>query len=523
MKRLGVFTIILSLVLTGCIAVKPNKTVQKVQRDYIVYNLGKFPADLIMLDKENIRQQDLLGALFEGLVKYSGVNEKTGKDTVVPAIAKSWSISKDETTYTFNIRESAYWSDGNKITAYDFVELFHNILKPGQSNYDDYDLFCISGAKEYREGKTESSGLWVKAVDKNTLEIKLDYPYSFFLNVLAQPIYGLRKFDDNLNTWEHDYKNILFSGPFIIQSLNNNDDEIVLEKSKNYWNSSAVKSSKIVMTSIEGSEESFAKYLNSDIDVLVDPPESEIDELTRQGNIENVSSETCSYIAFNFKSENIKESQDLRKSVAYSVNKSDLYTASSTVKTSEAFAFRPSTTDTGKNEKSEGNVTGKVDKKFDDILKFVFLDNKDNKTICEHIADATEKAAGVRLELYPLDENDLLKAVNDGDYDMAKIDIEGDPSYPFSFLQKLMTNSKFNSFGYSNLDYDKLIKEVQQEEKDSVKTQYLQKAQSILAKDIPVIPLYYYDTVLCRKNNVTGIMITKKGNIMLDKAYYGNV
>lgn len=514
MKKLILVIIITSLFFNGCIAAKPDRTAVEAKRDYIVYNLGEIPPDLVMLNNENIRQQDLLTAAFEGLVKYSGVNEKTGKDSIVPGLAKSWTISKDETTYTFNIRENAYWSDGNKITAFDFEDFFYDILMPGQINFNDYELFCIEGAKGYREGLKGSNKPSVKAVNQGTFEIKLDYPCNFFLDILAEPVYSLRKIQGNLVSWKNDYKEIPCSGPFIIESLKENK-EIVLTKNKNYWNSSGVKSSKIVMTSIAGSEECFVKFKNNDLDILLDPPESEIDELIRKDNILSLPSITGSYVAFNLKKENISSDVDLRKLIAVSVNKSDVYVASGKAKTAAAFAFKPSTGDIVLNKKVEEIP---VDKISEGNLKFIFLDTKDNREICRNIADTVEKSAGIKFSLYPLDAENLADTLKKGNYDMCKIDIEGDPAYPLIFMQKLVSGSGFNNFGYSNPNYDKLIKQIHVEEKNTVKTQYLQEAKNILSKDVPLVPLYYYDTVVCKQDDITGIIVTKKGNIMLDKA-----
>lgn len=519
MKKLILVIIIVSSILSGgCIAVKSQNSGEKTKRDYLVYNLGEFPSDLIMLNKDNTRQQDLLVALFEGLVRYSGVSNSTGKDSVVPGIAKSWSLSKDETVYTFNLRENACWSDGSKITAYDFADFFYNLLKPGQYNLDDYELFYISGAKKYREGKSGSNGLAVKAIDINTLEIRLDYPCSFFLDILAQPIYGIRKFQDNLTTWKNDYKSILFSGPFKIKALNDTN-EIELEKNNKYWNSESIISSKIMLTSITGGEECFTKFQKNQVDLLINPPESEIEELTKEGSIEAVPSIICSYLAFNLKRENINQDAELRKTMAYAVNKSNINTLSGNTKTTAAFAFKPSTQESNINKKVEEKTSNK---KTEGVLKLIYRDTQDNENICRTIEDNAVKVSGIKIKLYPLDEAEFTDALKKGDYDMAKIDSEGDFEFPIIFLQKLVFGSEFNSFGYNNAAYNKLIKEYAVERKKPLRAQYLQKAQNLISEDVPLIPLYYYETILCKKTNVTGIAITKKGNIILDRAGFVN-
>ena len=123
MKKFIVSILILSSVfLNGCVekSVQGNKNVNI--KDYIVYNVGELPKDLSMLTDYNIRQQDFLVNLFEGLVKTDE------KGNIIPGLSDSWTLSKDETCYTFNIREDAKWSDGSDITAEDFVTFFSQIL-----------------------------------------------------------------------------------------------------------------------------------------------------------------------------------------------------------------------------------------------------------------------------------------------------------------------------------------------------------------------------------------------------------
>jgi ABC-type oligopeptide transport system substrate-binding subunit len=82
----------------GCVQ---KKVYSQSQRDYIVYNMESLPDDLLMINSRNIRQQDLISALFEGLVSVDS------EGNIIPALASEWTVSKDKLTYTFKIRENA--------------------------------------------------------------------------------------------------------------------------------------------------------------------------------------------------------------------------------------------------------------------------------------------------------------------------------------------------------------------------------------------------------------------------------
>ena len=281
MKKFICCILILNLMfLSGCVekSVQGNKSEES--RNYVVYNLGKAPEDLIMLKNYNIRQQDLLVNLFEGLVS---IDEK-GK--INPALAESWTLSKDETCYTFKIRENAKWSDGSDITAEDFVTFFSEILSKDIDNKYAQQLYYIFGAEDYRKGKCDFNNVAIRAIDKKSLEIRLNYPCNYFLNILSEPIYSLRKVDDDLKEWKKNYKNIVYSGSFIIDNISENS-EITLKKNLEYWNKDLVKSDEILVTCIDGSEASLAAFQNYKVDLFVNPPISEYKGLVTSGKADN--------------------------------------------------------------------------------------------------------------------------------------------------------------------------------------------------------------------------------------------
>ena len=118
-KLLCIILIFITMLSTGCVEkkVKPSNV-----RKYLVYNLGALPSDLLMLNSDDVRQEDLLLALFEGLVR----EDKNGE--IVPAMAETIDISEDKIGYTFKLSKNLHYSDGTDIKALDFVRFFHSIF-----------------------------------------------------------------------------------------------------------------------------------------------------------------------------------------------------------------------------------------------------------------------------------------------------------------------------------------------------------------------------------------------------------
>jgi peptide/nickel transport system substrate-binding protein len=169
----------------------------------------------------------LLLSLFEGLVKV----DETGK--IVPGLAENWTLGQDNITYTFNIKHNAKWSDGSEITANDFLYFYSKFLNSKTDNVYADQLYYIFGAQEYRNNKKSFNGVAVRAVDEKTLEIRLNSPCSSFLEILSEPIFTVRKLNNDLKDWLKNYKNIVYSGPFKIDDIAENK-EITLVKNKFY-------------------------------------------------------------------------------------------------------------------------------------------------------------------------------------------------------------------------------------------------------------------------------------------------
>lgn len=528
MKRCIISILILiSVFFSGCVekSIQGNKVVSS--KYYIVYNIEKSPKDLAMFSDDNIRQQDFLVNLFEGLVKTDE------KGNIVPGLSDSWTLSKDETCYTFNIREDAKWSDGNDITAEDFVTFFSQILNKNLDNKFADQLFYIFGAEEYRKGKKEFSDVAIRAIDKKKLEIRLNYPCNYFLNILTEPIYSLRKINNDLFEWKKNYKEILYTGCFTIDSISDTG-YISLIKNNNYWNSEAVKSNKVILSCIDGSEAALAAFQSDKIDVFVDPPISESKNLISSGKAKQVSSYATDALVFNLKKQGIIGDVNFRKSIATCIDRSYIIKQLLNDTAKPALAYIPTNINNGLNgqyvNKSYFTSTLEKDKalefmkktKFDknnEPLKLIYMDEIENKKVCEAIAKNLHDSLQIRVECIGYDTDEFNEELSKGDYDIAKIEYKGSYDYPLSFIERWSTNSKENIYGYKNIQLDTILEKSKIEKDKGKKIEILRSGENILFEDMPIVPLYCNNIIVCKKSNVEGIYVTKKGNIKLDKAY----
>jgi peptide/nickel transport system substrate-binding protein len=518
--KLTALLIIFIIIFTSCVQKKaPISTVKVIEANSIVYNLGNRPKNLVALDNNNIREKDILLMLFEGLVRIDESNK------VVPGIAESWTISKDELSYTFNIRSNAVWSDGKEIIAKDFVDFFSTVLSPKTDNIYASILYAIFGAQEYKEGKRSFDGVAVRAVNDKTVEFKLNSPCSYFLDIMSMPVFVLRKFDSNLTDWDKNYKDISYSGPYKIEEIKSKG-EALLVKNEKYYNKDEVKSEKISVEFIENSEFALAGFKSSKINVMADPPENESAFLMGAGEAVAVPIEKGVGLNFNLKKKGAASDVNFRKALANVINREQILENDLNGVGRAASAYIPNEKET-KSNKSFFNMYGntnlgmsylknsKYDKK--EHIKLIYLEESEDKQLCEAVAKNIKDALDVSIECKGCNEEEFKEAMEKGDYDIVASEYTGLYSDSLAFLEQWCTNS--NNYGYKNANFDSLVAKAKCE-KDKVKRKELiVKAEELLLSDLPTIPIYYENLIVCKKSNIDGIYTTKEGNLKLDRAY----
>lgn len=519
-KPAAVLIIIFVIIFTSCMQKKaPISTVKVTEANSIVCNLGKRPTNLIALDNNSIREKDFLLLLFEGLVRIDESNK------VVPGIAESWTISKDELSYTFKIRSNAVWSDGKEITAKDFVDFFSMLLSSKNDNMYASILYSIFGAQEYKEGKRSFDSVAVRAVNDKALEFRLNSPCSYFLDIMSNPAFVLRKFDSNLTDWDKNYKNIAYSGPYKIEEIKSKG-EVLLVKNENYYEKDEVKSEKISALFIENREFALASFKNSKINVMADPPQNENAFLMGEGEAVTAPIEMGVGLNFNLKKKGAASDVDFRKALANVINREQILENDLNGVGRSASAYIPNVKESRPN-KSFFNVYGntnlgmsylknsKYDKK--EHIKLIYLEESENKRLCEAVAKNIKDALDVSIECKGCNEEELKEAMEKGEYDIVASEYTGLYGDSLAFLEGWCTKS--NIYGYKNANFDSLVSKAKIEKDKAKRKEFILNAEELLLSDLPTIPIYYENLVVCKKSNIEGVYITKEGNLKLDRAY----
>ncbi len=527
MKRVLCFILIfLQIFLSGCIQKK--EPIALKNREYLAYSIENLPEDLLMLHKGvSKREEDILCSLFDGLVE---LNEK---GAITPCLAESWKITEDKLGYIFKLREDIYWSNGKSIEAQDFVDFFREILNPSSNNDFAEELFCIYGAKDYNKGIKQSKELAVMAMDKNTLQIRLNFPQKDFLKILCKPRYRIRKDFSRLREWKNDTNDIIFSGAFKINNFKKDNQRTFLQMVKNdkYYNYNNISISKIEINFLSSPEMSMANLDTENIDFFFNPPLSEFDRIMKKYDINYFTSDNLFTAVFNFNSP-LASSVEFRTALKQIIMESvyrERFAEINEVCNGE-FCYN-------KNRESNRNVlqvmknhnknydlklAENILKNFDmkDIkaLRFIGENNFENKIILNNIQESLKNNnLSIKYELFEGEE--FKEALKKQDYDIAFKNYNIDIGNRMSFFREWYKNDR-TIISYKNKQYESMINEVNL---NKIEETNINKIEKILKDDIPIIPLYFRNTLLCSNRSVKDIYFDGNGNVVFKRMYKVNV
>ena len=267
--------LLLSVLMIVSISCGGNKT----DEGAIYINVGPEPKTIDPALNSTVDGSIYIQHAFEGLA----TRDKENK--IIPGVAESWDISEDGLTYTFHIRENAKWSDGKKITAEDFVYSWQRAVDPITASEYAYQFEPVLNAMDINSGKKPVTDLGIKAIDENTLEVKLGAPTAYFLELAAFPtFFPVRKdiIEENKDNWTLSPDTYIGNGPFTLVERRT-DDRLVMVKNTNYWNSENIVPEKLVFILMQNGTVAVAGIKEGSIHFANNPPLQDIETLQSEG------------------------------------------------------------------------------------------------------------------------------------------------------------------------------------------------------------------------------------------------
>ncbi|KRM55274.1 peptide ABC transporter substrate-binding protein [Lacticaseibacillus sharpeae] len=531
---LGTVTLLSAVVLAACGSSKSSDADKKQ-----VLNLPA-SAQLDTIDISKSTGYGQTGNVFESLFRLG----KNGKAEA--GLASKTKVSADGKTYTFTIRKNAKWSNGDPITAQDFVYSWQRTVTPKTASPYAYLFEGIKNASDIVNGKKDPSTLGIKATDKHTVVVSLDQPIAYFKVLMAYPLFGpqnqkvVEKYGSKYGT---NAKYTVYSGPFKISKWNGTANNWTFVKNNDYWDKKAVKLDKITYNVVSDSTSSLDLYQTGKLD-MTQLDATQVANYASESDYKTYAYSYVSYLAYNYQDKNTNlaklfNNKDFRQGVSAALDRKQLAKKVVGVNTiiptgfvSTSLASNPTTgKDFSKDQKVAGaNTFNKalVTKKWAAAqkatgvksAKITLLAGSDNnsdpatKEVVQYIKAQLEKLMpGLSITIKTMPTQSAKQLQDSGDFDLTLSGWGADFNDPISFLQVLTNSSSYNKGKYNSAKYNALVQKASTTDANDPAKRWddMVQASQLLTTDQAVTPLYQSVYSWLQKSDVKGLVHNTAG------------
>ncbi|MCT6872479.1 MAG: peptide ABC transporter substrate-binding protein [Bombilactobacillus mellis] len=521
----NVLALFSTVILVGCGSTSSQKSAPK--------GTVRISAKDIISTMDPSLNTDVIGAqnlnnTMEGLYRFKGKNIK-------PALATNLAKpTNNGLTYTFKLRPNAKWSNGDPITASDFVYSWRRTVDPKTKSTYSYIFEGIANAKDISAGKKPVNSLGIKALNKHTLQVDLEKPVPYFNTLLTSPTF----FPQNkkvITKWGKKYgtnsQALVSNGPFKLVKWNSPDNSWTEVKNDKYWDAKDVKVQKLQYQVVKDASTALNLYQANKLDrVLLTGDSAKQMKNAKDYKIQKES--TTFYVAPNIKKVALFNNTKIRQALSMSVNRQQLtkkVLGDGKVASLSTFpakmTFNPETkVDFAKETQASAVATNsynptKAKQLWQEGLsetnnkgkKFSFTllgdDSDVAKKQAEFLQNQFEKLPGLKINVTNVPFKSRLARAKSGDFDLLVTGWSADFPDPITFLTLFNTDSSNNDGKWSNTEYDNLVNKSLNEDANNpmARWQDMKAAQNLSNREVPAIPLYQNGEAWLTKSRVKNL------------------
>lgn len=494
----------------------------------ITVDLGAEPPELNTFMTSTSVSGNVLRHVVEGLVTLDA------NDKAAPGMAKSWDVSEDKLTVTFHLREGAKWSNGEEVTAKDFVFAQEQLYDarngaPYGSTWAErvvgaQDLFKITTADK-TTGKLAASdaeiqaakdALGVKAIDDYTLEFKLTGPYDYFVELMA--FYSFAPINEKaykemggLNKYAKEADAMVYNGPFKIESWAH-ESEMVLVKNEDYWNKDAVEAEKITFTMITDSNTRENEFRAGNIDVvsLTGLQAKEMkSNLVEGSDLKSYDDGSIWYLEYNTSVKGLNNAK-IRRALTLAIDAQSFIDSIVQNDSTVAYSFTPPAIQQGTFNKAVADAGVGIGERNVETAKALLAEGlaEENLTVadlkvamitddtdvakknCEFVQEQLRANLGVEIQVEQMPHKQRIARMDAKDFAIVFAGWSLDYNDPMTYMDLWLTGGGNNHTNWSNAQYDKLIADAAMEGDTAKRTDLLIQAEKILMDECPIGIIY---------------------------------
>lgn len=504
------------MLLTGC-QNKGNSSSKKQDKITVVQNAPVDSLDPILAYSNS--SSVVVANTTEGLYTIDA------NDKPQLGLASNVKTSNHGLTKTFTIREDAKWSNGDPITANDFVFAWRRLANPKNASAFNFQPGAagIKNADDIVAGKKPVNSLGVKATGKKTLVVELDHVVPYMNKLLAfsdfAPV-NQKYFEKAGKKFAQDSDHLIASGPYKIKDWKLGDNSIQLVKNAKYWDAKNVKLNEVKLDVIVDPEKAAIAFENGSAD-YVHLSGQLVPKYRKDKNYENEVGNFTQYLMFNVKKPGL-DNEDLRKAISSSINRKEItkhilkdgsipvhsMVMKDLVKNpsnGKDFADE-STTDLSEYSAADAKKYWNKAKSKTDLRSITLLyDDSDPAyaNVAAYVKAQVEKnLPGMKVDLQQVSKKTRLDKMSKATYDVTLTRWGPDYADPTAILSMYQSKNDSNYGKWANSEFDKLMAESNKTTDQAKRYQLLLKANNILIDSASCPPLYQNGAPVLKRANI---------------------
>ena len=489
-------------------------------------NIVSDPRTLDPRKSRDLNERILMNMFFEGLMREG----KSGKNEF--ALAESVEVENQGSRYTFHLKK-AYWSNGDRITSKDFIYAWKTSLDPLFLSENAYQLFCIKNAAAVKNGEKPSSDLGVFALDESTLQVDLETPVPYFLELLSFSIFFPVHEAMDKTGWDLSKTSLISSGPFSLKKWKHSDF-IDIVKNSTYWDAKTVQLEGIhlVMVSEDTEVRMFEK---KELDWAGSPLSTFPFDLVEAFQKKELLHLYPMFGTFFFRI-NVEtppfQNVNIRKAFALAINRKSLVEHVTKGGYTPATCFVPGSmgieTDPYFPDADEAQAKALFHKGLEELgmsleefpkVSFLYCALQKNHAVSQAVQQDWKRVLGVSIDLESNERNVYFERIGKQNYQIAASSWSADFNDPVNFLSIFKyKKASTNNTKWENKEYTDLLDASEvaiQEERKKI----LQRCESILMSEMPIIPIYHQNMRYAKQEYLKGVVISSLGNLDFKWAY----
>ncbi|MDX1442325.1 MAG: peptide ABC transporter substrate-binding protein [Gammaproteobacteria bacterium] len=470
------------------------------------------PATLDPHTAHGVPARNIQRDLFEGLLR------ETADGGYEPGVAERWTVSPNGLKYTFHLRDDARWSNGDPVTAGDFVFSFRRAASPGTGGVVAETLFPISNARAVLRGEQPPEALGVSASGPRELVIELHRPAGYFLHLLTHPstfpvhAESLREHSD----WTRPGK-LVSNGAYQLVDWRV-QSAITLEKNPHYWDVDNVAIERVQFLPVEDLNAELSRFAAGELDITYGVPIGRLNRLRQEyaDELRVAPWFGTYYLGINTTRPPLDDVR-LRKALTLAIDRDVL--ARDVVGGGETAAYHwvpplpdyrsPApewaTWSQARRETEARKLVAELDSAVPARIQLLYNTRDRDQRVVTAVAAMWRRVLGIETELRNEEWKVYLQSRRQLDRtETFRSGWIGDYPDPYAFAELLHSTHGMNEFGWNNPRYDALLTEAASAGSESRRHELLRQAEEILLAELPLIPLFHYSKARLVSDEVGG-------------------